>query len=129
MKNLSLSRLEKISKIEDEINKAQATLIFDLYVSDDESFFKVRDFLPKKENAFIEMSIGLEAIGVFYNSSHERLRQLNAYGENFLVSKSKYNWVLKNIKKKIGKYSCNKAVLIEKVKTRKGIRDYGFSLR
>lgn len=121
-KNLGSSKLSKFSKIEDEITKAQALLVFDLWIKGKEALFKLRPFLAENNNSFIKMSAGPEAMGEYYNNENQILRKVNTYGEDFLISKPKFNWVLKSEKKIIGDYVCNKAVLVEEVKTRRGIK-------
>jgi len=75
------------------------------------------------ENKFFKMSLGPDGISKFYNSKNEILKSIYIFGEKFLISKSNYKWTLKTDTKKINKYTCYKAVTIEKMKTRNGIKN------
>ena len=75
------------------------------------------------ENKFFKISLGSDGNSKYYNSDNEILRQVNTFGEDFLISKDKYIWTLKKETKKIGEYNCYKAIMVEKMKTRKGIKN------
>ncbi len=113
----------KFSKFEDYIIKAQDKLVFKLSFSNRESQFKVESQIHIEDNNFFEMAVGPDGEGFFYNSMSDRTRKLSAFGELFLISKQKYDWSVTNEVKMIGKYKCYKALLIEKYKTRRGLKD------
>jgi len=121
-KKMEASKLEKFSKFEKMMSEASEKIVFNLIFNNGVSIFKASDFLESPDNLYLKMGVGPDGSGIFYNSKNERLRQLNAFGDFFLISKLKYDWVLKNETKKIGEYVCNKAVLIEKTNTRNGIK-------
>ena len=87
------------------------------------SFFEVRKKMSISKNRFFKMSLGPEGSSKYYNSEKEIIRQVNTFGEDFLISKPKYNWGLKKETKKIGKYNCYKATMVEEIKTRKGVKN------
>ena len=117
------ANFETFSKIENSINEIQKEIIFNLLYKDGKSFFEVRKKMSISKNRFFKMSLGPEGISKYYNSEKEIIRQVNAFGEDFLISKPKYNWDLKKETKKIGKYTCYKATMVEKIKTRKGVKN------
>lgn len=117
------ANFETFSKIEKSINEIQKEIIFDLIYKEGKSFFEVRKKMSISKNRFFKMSLGPEGSSKYYNSEKEILRQVNTFGEDFLISKSEYKWALKKETKKIGEYNCNKATMVEKIKTRKGVKN------
>jgi len=111
------------NKVKINENEIQKEIIFNLLYKDGKSFFEVRKKMSISKNRFFKMSLGPEGISKYYNSEKEIIRQVNAFGEDFLISKPKYNWDLKKETKKIGKYTCYKATMVEKIKTRKGVKN------
>lgn len=117
------SNFEAFSKIENSMNEIQKEIFFDLSYKEGKSFFEVRKKMNISKNRFFKISLGPEGSSKYYNSEKEIIRQVNTFGEDFLISKPKYNWTLKKETKKIGKYNCYKAIMVEKIKTRKGIKN------
>lgn len=111
------------AKIENSINEIQKKLTFNLLYNRGESHFEVQKKMEVSENKFFKMSLGPDGISKFYNSKNEILKSIYIFGEKFLISKSNYKWTLKTDTKKINKYTCYKAVTIEKMKTRNGIKN------
>ncbi|MCT4700047.1 GLPGLI family protein [Tenacibaculum haliotis] len=119
----SLETFKKFSIIEDRINKAQNKLTFKLIYSNNESLFKVEEEMLLGDDKFLNMSIGPDGKGVFFNSKTLSLKQLDAFGELFIISKLKDRWTITNETKKIGIYNTFKAFLTEKIKTRNGFKE------
>lgn len=117
------ANFEKFQKLESSINKVQKEIVFDLIYKNGESFFEVRKKMSVSENKFFKISLGSDGNSKYYNSVNKILRQVNTFGEDFLISKPNYIWTLKKETKKIGKYNCFKATMVEKMKTRKGIKN------
>jgi len=98
----------------DEINEASKKLIFNLNFSNLEASFSLNknvDVNDKMSKLAIVLSGGK---GFFYNNYHNRVRQVDAFNNKYLI---KYNnikstdWVLKEDMKIINGYKCNKAIL------------------
>lgn len=122
--SLSTKKLEKFAKIENKIKANERKVSFNLLFIKNKSLFKSKKIINTENNKFIKAAVGPDGNGVFYNSNKEILRQLDAFGQEFLISKQKYKWVVTKEKKKIGNYVCYKATTIERVKTRNGVRNY-----
>lgn len=123
-KNIGAKKLAQFAVIEEKIVKAQRKVVFSLLFNKQESIFKMNKILNNESESFLKMAQGPDGAGAFYNSNKENIRQLNAFGQEFIISKSKYKWVITREKKKIGNYTCYKATTIEKVKTRNGIKNH-----
>lgn len=123
-KNLSENKLRKFAKIENEIKNAHTNISFSLFFTKDESLFKINPIIDNTDYNVNKLAVGPEGSGTFYNSKNLVLRQLNTYGEDFIISKNQYKWTLKNETKKIGDYLCYKAITVEEIETRNGIKNY-----
>lgn len=123
---LGEKRFKKFSKIEKAMDESYQFLNFTLKVKNNESIFKVQNFLETPKHRFLKFAMGSEGKGVYYNSKKERIRQKNSFGEYFLIlyPKPPLKWKLLNETKKIGNYLSYKATIVEKVKTGKGIKEY-----
>jgi GLPGLI family protein len=123
---LGVVKFKKFSKIEESMIKAYKVLEFTLDFNNDESIFKVQNFLETPKHRFLKFSVGPEGQGIYYNSREERIRKMNSFGEDFLIyhPKPPLNWKLQNETKKIGKYIAYKATTVEKVKTGRGVKEY-----
>ncbi|MEE9348703.1 MAG: GLPGLI family protein, partial [Flavobacteriaceae bacterium] len=92
--------------------------------SNESKFYKETSELEVKNVSFNLTEI-LGGKGLFYCKLKDRelLTQMEAYGEDFLISKNidSLKWKLLNISKKIGKYNCYKATTQERVVNSKGI--------
>lgn len=106
-----------------DVNNAllNTTLNFKLIFNTNESFYELDELL---DNGIIS-----KIAGIFFGASkkyytnintNEFLLQSLAYGDLYLVSLEKPNWVLKKENKKIGKYTCYKAVTEYTVVNSKG---------
>lgn len=123
-KHLSTLRLKRWSKMEDEIIKVHNKILFNLQFANDKSIFKYEEILNNDDRGYIEIAIGPDGAGVFYNSQKEIVRKLNAFGQEFIIYKSKPKWTITKEKKRIGNYTCFKATLIEKVRASRGDRNH-----
>lgn len=113
-------KLKRFSIIEDKIIVAEKKVIFSLHFNNQESLFKAKKILNSDRNRFLKMALGPYGKAVFYNSNNQTLYNLNAFGQEFLISKQKYKWAITKERKKIGNYLCYKATLIEKMTTSRG---------
>tara|TARA_R110002051_G_scaffold279031_1_gene340474 strand:+ start:310 stop:1035 length:726 start_codon:yes stop_codon:yes gene_type:complete len=122
-KNAKTAQEKRFSQIEDETIKALKKIVFVLKFNKEKSFFSVRREMNISEMGYFELAIGPDGDSKYYNSKTDIIRQVNTFGEDFLISKYKYKWILKSESKKIGKHKCYRAILVEKLKTRKGIKN------
>lgn len=97
-------------------------LRFKLTFTKNESIFKAGEFLELEKNKFYGSAVGPEGSNVYYSNikNDENLRQVEAYGELFLVKSPKIDWILTSETKKIGNYQCYKATAIEVTQGAKG---------
>ena len=123
-KRLGVKKYQEFSNIEKATNRAHKVLEFTLLFNKKESRFESQNFLNTPKDRFLKFSVGPEGKGVFYNTTKERLRQRDIFGEYLLISYNKLTWKLENKTKKIGNYTCFKATTIDSVKTRNGIKKY-----
>lgn len=95
---------------------------FLLNFNNEESIFKVENFLEIETNRFYKVAVGPEGSRVYYTNqkNKQNIQQTDAYGEFFLVEYPMHEWVLINETKIIGGYTCYKATTIKTVKGRKG---------
>jgi GLPGLI family protein len=98
------------------------TMNFVLRFNNYESLFRVDNFLNLETNRFAGIAVGPEGSGIYYSNqnNNENLKQVDAYGEKFLIMKKPVHWTLINEIKKIGDYNCYKATAIKIYKGRKG---------
>ncbi|MBS3992557.1 MAG: GLPGLI family protein [Bacteroidetes bacterium] len=97
-------------------------LRFKLTFTKNESIFKADEFLELEKNRFFWAAIGPDGSNIYYTNikNDENLRQVDAYGELFLVKSPKIDWMLTTETKKIGNYQCYKATAIEVTQGAKG---------
>jgi GLPGLI family protein len=97
-------------------------LKFQLKFNKSESVFKAGEFLELEKNRFYYAAIGPEGSCIYYSNvkNNEHIRQVDAYGDLFLVKNQKTEWVLVNEVKNIGNYQCYKATAIEVTHGAKG---------
>lgn len=112
-KNIESSMLKKMGDYEEKVIEASKDISFELIFNEGESTFEIKDLLETEGKKFYKAAIGPEAAGSFYCDLNETLWKVNAFGEDFIVRKKQPEWILKQETKKIGKYLCKKAVLIE----------------
>lgn len=115
--------LSKVSLIDKNTKLILEDLKFKLVFNKSESIFKVGDFLELEKNKFYRAALGPEGSCIYYNNvkNDEHIRQVDAYGERFLVKNPSAVWVLTNEVKNIGNYQCYKATAIEVTQGTKGI--------
>lgn len=100
---------KKFEKVRNAISEAEKKLTFKLTFKNNKSYFKVNPMLQSDNKRAYNTAIRGYDIGVYYNDASERLLQLNAYGELFLIKKPKLKWAILKERKKIGNYNCLKA--------------------
>ena len=115
--------IKKVEEIDLGTIEMLSQIQFELVYNSSESIFKAQDLLQLENNKFSGFAIGPEGSTVYYINQMENvnIQQIDAYGEVFLVKYPKTEWELINETKKIGKYTCYKAVTRYTVKGRKGI--------
>lgn len=98
-------------------------LRFKLTFTKNESIFKADEFLELEKNRFFWAAIGPEGSNIYYTNikNDENLRQVDAYGELFLVKYAKTEWELTNEFKNIGDFKCFKATAKDIINGSKGI--------
>lgn len=118
--------LSKVSLIDNNVKLILEDLRFKLTFNKHESIFKAGEFLELEKNKFYGFAIGPEGRAIYFNNliNIEHIRQVDAYGEKFLIKNPKTAWVLTNEIKKIGKYQCFKATAIVETMGSKGIIKY-----
>lgn len=90
-------------------------LKFQLKFNKSESIFNAAEYLELEKNRFFRAALDPEGSCIYYNNvkNDEHIRQVDAYGERFLVKNPSAVWVLTNEVKNIGNYQCYKATAIE----------------
>lgn len=109
-----------VKMMELETNKLLTQINFILTFNNTASLFKAEEFLEVENYQSLYAALGPDGSTVYYNSEKQRLRQIDCYGEIFLVKYPKFKWELLNETKTIAKHTCYKAVTKELIKTRKG---------
>ena len=101
--------------LNDALNKMNE-LEYKLIYNNKESVFKLIPKItngPEKEHNFVKLAEAIAGSGVYYQNLSENIsiHQHNVYGEDFLVNDSlDQGWVLTNESKKIGQFTCYKAI-------------------
>ncbi|WP_299522430.1 GLPGLI family protein [uncultured Lutibacter sp.] len=115
-----------LSKKDIELKKTLDDINFILQFNKEESLFFVENInMEVEENRYYKLSIltgGNSGIWYLNSKDKSRLRQINAFGQDFLI-KSNMNsvsWELINESKKIGNYICFKATSNYVVNNSKG---------
>ncbi len=107
------------NKVVNLLNKglnAVKNLEYHLIYNNYESVFKIQDVLlagSQEEIMLTKLAEILTSNGVYYQNLNENitLRQLDVFGESFLISEPLVSdWEITNMKKNIGKYVCFKAL-------------------
>jgi GLPGLI family protein len=98
----------RFQKMREIISDGEDKLNFELNFKNNEGYFYLKPILESDNNKSLSMYIGVYDKGIYYNKEN-RIAQLNAYGELFLITKPKLKWVILKDSKKIGKYNCFKA--------------------
>ncbi|MCF6351335.1 MAG: GLPGLI family protein [Flavobacteriaceae bacterium] len=102
-------------KLFDKLNEISKNIFFDLTFNKNESLFDLRNKLDLKNSRIKEMAITISGgKGKFYNNSTNRIREVNAFGELFLIDYiliSESNWILKKGTRIINGFNCYKAEL------------------
>jgi GLPGLI family protein len=109
------NQLKRVKNFDDEQNNELKNVEYYLTCNKSESLFKVQDILKKDNNRRKKLFIKLGGGGdiVYTNfKTKEQLWEKEAFGSLFLVSNNinAYKWQLQNKSKKIGKYTCYKAI-------------------
>lgn len=112
--------IRKVKEIDSNKSDLVKNLDFELTFKENESIFKVKNILELENNRFYSFAIGPEGSVIYYTGKKD-IRQIDAYGELFLVENPKQKWKLYKEERKIGEYLCYKATTIKIVKGRKGI--------
>lgn len=92
---------------------------YNLDFNRDKSKFYKPNRIETKE--YKSAKIFLRYRGIYYSFKNELLHKKNAYGQDFIVKKPKLKWEISSISKKIGKYTCFKAITQKKIQSSKGI--------
>lgn len=117
-KGTSLQMFNQFKKHEEKIKEATKKINFELIFKKDRALFQVQNFLEIEGEKFLKAAIGPEASGKFYYHNQNVTWNVNAFGEDFIVSQEKPKWILKSDTKKIGKYECRKAIIRVSSKTK-----------
>ncbi len=90
--------------IDQNTKNSLKTMNFVLRFNNYESLFKVDNFLNLETNRFTGIAVGPEGSGIYYSNqnNNENLKQVDAYGENFLIKGKTIHWTLINETKKMG---------------------------
>lgn len=122
--NLSdLNTDDNANKVKNEILSVLETnsddLEFNLTFSKNASIFSFNNKMKKNENSVNLSQINAENLGLFYidNNKGIILNQKTIYGQPFIVKENinNINWILTNEHRKIGNYTCYKAIYNTKV--------------
>lgn len=116
----------KIKEIEKKGNEMLKNIEFNLLFSNNESLFKVQKTLENENNRFYKFALGPNGSAIYYNNSKDKLslKQLEAYGETFLIKEKPIEWQTTVHTKKINNYTCYKAIATKTVKGRRGDINY-----
>jgi GLPGLI family protein len=94
-------------------------LEFNLTFSKNISIFSFNNKMKKNENSVNLSQINAENLGLFYTDINKGiiLNQKTMYGQQFIVKENikNINWILTNEHRKIGNYTCYKAIYRTKV--------------
>lgn len=115
--------IRKVKEIDVQKGEIVNELRFKLVFDNNASIFKVQNFLELENNRFYSFAIGPEGSNIYYTNkkNKENIRQVDAYGDLFLVDYPVQEWELSSETKKIGAYTCYKAITIQTVNGKKGI--------
>lgn len=116
-KNKASDKVKKMLKTLYSQNKAKYLLRF----HKNGSIFKAVESLSTEENKMNYANL-MAGNGIFYTDKNtdKILNQMEAYGQLFLVSIPKPQWILTQETKTIGKYLCYKATTEQEAETRHG---------
>ncbi|MDT8417454.1 MAG: GLPGLI family protein [Lutibacter sp.] len=119
-------RVEYAAKVEDmdkNSKKALEEIDFKLVFKENRSSFSVVSYLEITESKYAKLAIGASGRGIYYTNFREEkcYREVNSYGENFIIKFPKWNWNLTNEIKTIGDYTCYKATSVKEIFGREGI--------
>lgn len=90
------------------ISDGEKKLTFQLKFINNESYSMLKPIIQSDDKQTSNLGAGPFDSGKYYNKD-ERILQLSAYGELFLIKKPKLNWTILKDFKKIGNYNCYKA--------------------
>lgn len=109
--------------IEQNTKKLLNEIQFSLRFNNSESLFEADGYMEIEENRFYRVAIGPEGSSIYYTNEKENvnLRQVDTYGELFIIAYPKTEWQLTNETKKIDNYMCYKATTTKLVNGRKGL--------
>ncbi len=99
---------KRFQKMREIIADEEKKLNFQLNFKNNEGYFYLKPILESDNNKSLNSFISTYDKGKYYNKENCKA-QLNAYGELFLITRPKLNWILLKESKKIGKYNCFKA--------------------
>jgi GLPGLI family protein len=110
----------KFLAFKNKINADLKNVTYNLDFNRSESLFYVNGQMEVDSNRRLKLAVNLGGgRGILYSNikTKKKLHQANGFGELFLISgKVSYNWIITSRKKKIGKYTCYKAILKNIVK-------------
>lgn len=99
---------KRFQKMHELYAEGEKKLTFVLKVNNQTASFKMKPIL-ESESKRKQLGPGPYDKGIYFNKDN-RILQLNAFGELFLITKPKLNWKIIKETKKIGEYKCYKAV-------------------
>ncbi len=105
-------------KLFDDLNEVSNNIKFNLNFSSNESLFYINTKLEVDNNTNLNnLAVVISGgKGIFYNTLNERIRQVNGFGDLFLINYDlikKTDWILKEDKRIINGFECKKAVIKE----------------
>lgn len=107
MKNNSRMK-QNFERMEQVIADTEKKFVFELKFKNNESFFKLKPFLNPDKN-HKKSYIYPDDSSVYFDNNDESLKQMNVFGELFLITKPKLIWNIFKETKKIYGYKCLKA--------------------
>lgn len=117
----------RVNTFEKAQNKLLKNVTFELLCNNSESIFKASETLANDtDNKILKLAISIGGGGgIFYTNinTKKQLWEKEAFGHLFLVEKEVKDtkWTLVNETKKIGDYTCFKAIAKKRIRNKKGI--------
>ena len=115
--------IKRIKDIDFIKNQTVNQLTFKLAFENSKSIFNVQVFLDKDSNKLSPFALGPEGGIIYYTDLKAKvnIKQIDAFGDLFLVNYPMQKWKLSSESKMIGKFKCYKATTVKKTKSRNGI--------
>jgi len=113
---------KKWKEIDDNVKLLLKEMTFQLNFNNNESIFRVKEFLEVENKQYYYFALGPDGSGVYYNNinTKENLVALEAYGQRFLINNPQIKWSLTKETKTIKGFLCYKATTIKSIMGRKG---------